>query len=279
MRILVTGAAGNVGRHVAAGLAELGADVYALSRKPAVASPRGVTSVVGDLTDPDSLRRAVTGVDAVFLLWPFLTPEGADAAVHALASSARRIVYLSAISVRDEAPVEENGVWGRVEHAIERSGAEWTFLRAGGFATNTRMWADQIRTGDAVRWVYGDAARSLVHERDIADVAVRALTEGKHVGAKYVLTGPEAVTQADQVRFIGEAIGRPLRWEEIPVAVARDQLAAALGDASFAEGALVYWATLVEHPEPVTGTVPEVTGAPARTFAEWARDHAADFRS
>ena len=196
--ILVTGATGNVGRHVATQLTAAGVTVRALSRDPSSSRlPAGVTAVPGDLTDPDSVRNAAAGADAAFLLWPFLTAQGAEAAVGAIAGQVRRIVYLSAISVHDGAPPEENGVWGQVEQVIRQSGAEWTLLRAGGFAANALGWADQIRSDGVVRWAYGQAARSLIHERDIADVAVRALTDGKHAGAPYVLTGPEAVTQAD----------------------------------------------------------------------------------
>lgn len=168
-------------------------------------------------------------------------------------------------------------MWGDVERLIERSGLEWTFVRSGGFAANTLMWADQVRKG-VVRWPYGEAGRSLIHERDIAAVAVRALTEDGHVGAKYPLTGPEVVSQADQVRIIGEAIGRPVRWEEISREAARQELVAAFGDVSFADGALDAWAGFVTQPEPVTTTVEEVTGRPARTFRQWAIDHASDFR-
>jgi uncharacterized protein YbjT (DUF2867 family) len=277
--ILVTGATGNVGRHVAAQLRDAGAAVRALARDPS--SPRlpsGITAVAGDLTSPDSVGKAAAGADAAFLLWPFITAAGAEAAVSALAGQVRRIVYLSASSVQDSAAPEENGVWGQVEQAVERSGAEWTFLRAGGFAANTLGWADQIRSDGVVRWAYGRASRSLIHERDIADVAAAVLAGGRHAGAKYVLTGPEAITQADQARVIGEVIGRPVRWEEVPPEVIRDQLAAMTGDQAFADHALAYWASLVARPEAVTGTVAEITGTPARTFRAWVQDHVGDFR-
>jgi len=278
--ILVTGATGNVGHHIATQLRDAGVGVRALSRDPS--SPRlpaGVSAVAGDLSRPDSLRDAAAGAEVAFLLWPFLSAEGANAAVAALAGQVRRIVYLSAISVHDGAPAEENGVWGELERAVEGSGASWTFLRAGGFATNTLAWAGQIRSAGIVRWAYGAAARSLIHERDIADVAVRALTEGQHEGMKYVLTGPQAITQADQARIIGEAIGVPTRWEEAPADEIRELLAGITGDRAFADHALDYWASLIARPEPVTRTGPEITGRPARTFREWAQDHAADFRS
>jgi uncharacterized protein YbjT (DUF2867 family) len=275
--ILVTGATGNVGRHIVAQLRDAGLTVRALSRNPA-SSRFPENAVAGDLTSPDSLRSAAAGADAAFLLWPFLDVQGAQAAVAALAGQVSRIVYLSASSVRDEAPAEQNGVWGQVEQVIEQSGAEWVFLRAGGFAANTLAWADQIRSGGVVRWVYGKAARSLIHERDIADVAVRALTEGQHAGARYVLTGPEAITQADQARIIGEATGLPVRWAEADPDQIREQFVASTGDPAFADHALAYWASLIEQPEQVTHTVEQLTGAPARTFRDWAREHAGEFR-
>jgi uncharacterized protein YbjT (DUF2867 family) len=277
--ILVTGATGNVGRQIVTQLRDAGVNVRALSRNPA--SPRlaaGVTAVPGDLTRPDSLRDAAAGAEVAFLLWPFLTAEGADAAVAALAGQVRRIVYLSALSVHDDAPPEENGGWGSVERAIERSAAQWTFLRAGGFATNALAWADQIRSEGVVRWAYGAAARSLIHERDIADVAVRALTDDRHTGEKHVLTGPEAITQADQVAAIGEVTGRSVRWEEAPADEIRELLTAFTGDRAFADHALDYWASLIREPELVTRTVEEITGRRARSFREWASDHAGDFR-
>ncbi|WP_317846044.1 Rossmann-fold NAD(P)-binding domain-containing protein [Nocardiopsis quinghaiensis] len=190
----------------------------------------------------------------------------------------RRIVYVSAAAVSDEVGSEDNGVWGRIEREIADSGLEWTFLRVGGLATNTLGWADQVRLDGTVRWTHGAAGRSLVHERDVADVAVRTLTEDGHVGAKYVLTGPEVVTQAEQVRLIGEAVGRPARWEEVPREVTRDRFLAQIGDPAFAEAALDAWGEMVENPEPVSTAVEEVTGQPARTFREWAADHAHDFR-
>jgi ketosteroid isomerase-like protein len=198
--------------------------------------------------------------------------------VAALAGHVRRIVFLSASSVRDGASPAENGVWGQVEQVIERSGTEWVFLRAGGFAANTLAWADRIRAGGVVRWVYGEAARSLIHERDIADVGVRALTDDQHAGAKYVLTGPASITQADQARIIGEVTGLPVGWEEAAPEEIRGQLAASTGDPAFADHALAYWASLIAQPELVTRTVAEITGAPARTFRTWVQDHAGDFR-
>lgn len=277
--ILVTGATGTVGRQVVTQLSERGVPVRAVSRDPASAGlPAGTEVVRGDLADPASLEPHLAGVDSVFLVWPFTSPElAADLGarvVAVLARHATRVVYVSA-QAAGERP---DSFWATMERLIEDSGVAWTFLRPTGFAVNTLMWADQIRDRARVRWPYGAAARSLVHEYDLAAVAVRALTEDRHDGQKYLLTGPEAITQADQVRIIGEAIGRTVRWEELAPEEARRQLLAAWGDPGFVDSALTTWAGLVTAPELVTRTVEEVTAVPARTFRQWAGDHISDFR-
>lgn len=277
--ILVTGATGTVGRQVVTQLSERGVPVRAVSRDPASAGlPAGTEVVRGDLADPASLEPHLAGVDSVFLVWPFTSPElAADLGARVVAVLARhvtRVVYVSA-QAAGERP---DSFWATMERLIEDSGVAWTFLRPTGFAVNTLMWADQIRDRARVRWPYGAAARSLVHEYDLAAVAVRALTEDRHDGQKYLLTGPEAITQADQVRIIGEAIGRTVRWEELAPEEARRQLLAAWGDPGFVDSALTTWAGLVTAPELVTRTVEEVTAVPARTFRQWAGDHISDFR-
>jgi uncharacterized protein YbjT (DUF2867 family) len=267
--IFVIGATGKVGRHVVSGLLERDAAVRALAREPeAVDLPNGVDVVPGDLSDPGGLADHLGGVEAVFLVWPFLTAHGADEVVDTLARRTRRIVYLSA----EAAARRPDSFWALVERAIERSATEWTFLRPTGFAANTLMWADQIRESGVVRWVYGQASRSLIHERDIAAVAVRALTDDGHAGARYVLTGPDTLTQAEQAHAIGDALGRDVRWEELSREEIQDELA------GLPDGALDTWASFVESPELVTSTVEEIIGMPARPFDEWARDHADDFR-
>jgi uncharacterized protein YbjT (DUF2867 family) len=212
----------------------------------------------------------------VFLIWPFTTAEGAPAVLEVVEREARRLVYLSSAGGQRPDPV---GLFhADMERLIEESKLEWTFLRPSGFATNTLMWAAQIREEGVVRWPYGAAARSLIHESDIAAVAVRALIGDGQGGSKHVLTGPELLTQADQVRTIGDVIGRPARWEDVPPDAVRDGLAAAFSNPFFADHALDAWARFVQEPELVTSTVERITGTPARTFREWASDHADDFR-
>ncbi|MFC9689505.1 SDR family oxidoreductase [Kribbella sp. NPDC056951] len=262
--VLVIGATGRTGRHIVTGLRAAGVTVRALVRTPDLADlPADVELVAGDLQDPAAVRRAAVGADAAFLLWPWFSSEGAAAVV---AELPRRVVYLSTLG--------GGGFWGEIEELLKDR--DWTFVRPSGFAVNTLAWAEQIRAG-AVQLPYPKAARSLIHERDIAAVAVLALLGEHHIGEIYELTGPEAITQEDQVATIAGVIGRPIRVEALTDSAARDAMLAQGADPLLADSAVTYWASLVSSPEPVTTTVATLTGRPALTFAAWAREHAADF--
>jgi uncharacterized protein YbjT (DUF2867 family) len=257
MTVLVTGATGHTGHHVVAGLTAAGVRTRALVRN----EPKTPNAVQGGIRN---LAKAAEGVDAVYLLWPFFTADGIEDALEPL--SGKKIVYLSAMA----AEAGDGGVWGDVEAAVRKITDDWTFLRVTGLATNALAWAPQARTG-LIRAPYGQAKRSVVHERDVADMAVNALT-GDHKGQIYLVTGPEALAQAEQARLIGEALGIPVTWEEQPPAEAKAQMATYLG-AEFATSAVDHWASLVDDPEPVSLDVAQVTGHPARPFDEWAREH------
>jgi uncharacterized protein YbjT (DUF2867 family) len=279
--ILVTGATGHVGRQVVSQLLGTGAAVRAVVRHPdSVSLPGGVEVAQGDLSVPTTLDTCLQGVEAVFLLWPGLPIDIASAVLDAVSKHARRIVYLSSLSVRDdfaEPPDPITALHADLEQMVERSGLEWTVLRSSGMATNTLGWAQQIRAEGVVRWPYGAAARSLIHEGDIASVAVRVLQSPGHGGAKYPLTGPEALTHLEQVESIRKVIGRTLRYEEISREAARQQLRTYWPPA-LVDGALDAWASFVSEAEVVTHMVEEVTGTPARSFHQWAIDHESGFR-
>lgn len=282
-RTLVIGATGTVGRPVVAQLAATGAPVRALTRNPAAAQlPPGVEVVQGDLTVPATLERSLDRVDAVFLVWT--APRTAlDAALDVIAARARRVVFLSA-PIKTPHPFFQQPNPARdlmlaIEQRIERSALEWTFLRPGIFAANARhFWGPQIRAGDLVRWPYLSAPTAPIDERDIASVAVRTLTEEGHGGKEYVLTGPQSLTQREQIAIIGDAIARPLRIEEITPDEARQGLLASM-PAPAISMLFNAWAAALGQPAHVTATVADVTAAPARTFAQWAADNAASFTS
>ena len=117
-----------------------------------------------------------------------------------------------------------------------------------------------------------------IDERDIAAVAVRALCDDGHAGAEYVLTGPQCVSQLEQVSIVGRVIGRSLRIEEISPEQARNELFS-LWPASVVNMLLEAWAAAIDQPAFVTSKVADITGAPARSFFEWANDHASEFQA
>jgi uncharacterized protein YbjT (DUF2867 family) len=280
-RILVTGATGRIGRQVVSQLLATDARVRALARNPDAADlPPEVEVVRGDLTVPATLDGCLDGVDAVFLVWT-APAAAAPAAVERLARHAGRIVYLTSPHQTAhpffQQPNSVAAMHAEIERLIETSGVRWTFLRPGMFAANTLLWwAPQIRSGDVVRWPYANAPTAPVDERDIAAVAVRALLEVGHDGAGYVLTGPQSLSQLEQVVTIGEVIGRPLRFEEMSPEEARREWPA---PAPVVDMLLNAWAAAIGQPALVTSTVAEITGRPARTFRDWVTDHAEEFRA
>jgi uncharacterized protein YbjT (DUF2867 family) len=243
--------------------------------------PGEVDVRAGDLTVPDTLNASLDGIDAVFLVWT-APPEAAASAFESIGRQVRRVVYLSA-PVKTLHPFFQASLPNAAselhlanERRIQTLGVEWTFLRPGMLASNAlAWWAPQIRAGHAVRWPYLAAPTAPIDERDVASVAVRALLDHGHAGAEYVLTGPESLSQLDQLSIIGRAIRRSLTIEEMPPEETRREWAA--WPRPVVDILLKSWAAALGQPAYVTTTVAEVTGTPARTFFDWARDHARAF--
>lgn len=282
--ILVTGATGNIGGEVVAQLRQrTDCRIRALTRKPDAANlGPGVDVFGGDLTAPESLDASVAGADAVFLVWT-APLDAAAPAIARIAPRVGRIVLLTSPHRTPhpffQQPNPLRAVYEGIEQTIEASGTPRTFLRPGVFALNClAWWGPQIQRGDVVRWFYPDAATAPVHERDIAAVAVRTLCEDGHNGGEYVLTGPESLTQREQVEILGNAIGRPLRYDGQTHEEARAELLA-VAPAVVVDMLLTAYAAAVGQPALVTSAVSDVTGTPARSFHQWAVDHASQFRA
>lgn len=280
--ILVTGATGNAGRQVVRHLLDRGVAVRGVARDPGRAA--GALQVVaGDLGKAESLAGALGGVETVFLVWPFLTTEGAPAVLDLLKRHVRRVVYLSSSGVRDGAERQTdpiNQLHADIEALIEGSGLEWTVLRSNTIASNALGWAGQIRTTGVVRGP-DIAATAVIHEGDIGAVAARVLTSPGHEGARHLLTGPEVVSRAEQVQAIGDAIGRVLRFEPVALDVARERMLADGRPPALVEALLASAESRPEsRPESrlVTTAVENLTGTPPRPFTTWAHDNARAFR-
>jgi len=281
-RTLVIGATGNIGRQVVLHLAANDQPVRALTRRPdEVCMLPQVEMVQGDLTSPESLDGCLDGIDAVFLVWtaPF---AAFGPALDRIAKRVRRIVFLSAPLKTPhpffQQPNPSRTQTEQIERMIETSGLDWTFLRPGMLASNSKFWwGRQICVGEVVRWPYLSVPTAPIDERDIAAVAARVLFDDGHAGAEYVLTGPQSLSQFEQISTIGRVIGRALSIQEIPPDEAQCELSATM-PAFVVKMLLDAWSAAAGLPAFVTSTVAEITGTPARTFLDWATDHAADFR-
>ncbi len=285
MRVLVTGATGNVGRRVTASLVEAGVSVRALTRNPARADLPGAEIVRGDLTEPESVP--FDGVDRMFL---FPEPSTAkDLVERAVRAGVRRIVVLSSGAVTGGF---DTTFHPPVEQAVERSGVEWTHVRPGEFAANKlALWGPSIRAERVVRDPNPDGGWYPVHEWDVADAALAALLEDGHHGKAYDVNGPELISLRDQVGAIADALGEEIHFEEVTPAEAREIYRKLGGFAAEAADFLLGFtdydgnaadpADAADFDPSSLGplpTVSSVTGAEPRTFAQWARDRVEDFR-
>jgi uncharacterized protein YbjT (DUF2867 family) len=280
--ILITGATGNVGRELADALTSTGAVFRALVRDPARAAalPAGTACVVGDLDAPETLGPAFAGAERLFLLTPGTgTAQCRHALAAARAAGVRHIVHLSAFTVLGD-PMPAMGRWHHEREEIVRAcGIPATFLRPGGFMTNALEWVPTIRSAGYVVDPTGPGRLAPIDPADIAAVAAHTLTTNGHEGEAYVLTGPEALTVAEQVQIIAAATGLAIKVREpgSPAEAIRSRYAReipkALADA-IAEAFELMRADTVGL---CTDTVARLLGRKPATFADWCARHANAF--
>lgn len=274
MTILVTGATGNIGRPLVEQLLAAGHRVRALTRDPVRAGlPDAAEVVAGDLADASTLAAAFEGVDAAHLItfdgatYGPLT-NGEEIVALAVGAGVRRVTLLA--GDLDESPLEQ---------AVAASPLEWVRLAPVEFMSNTLEWAESIRTEGVVREAFPEARSALVHDADVAAVAAVALTEDGHHGHEYWITGPEALTIRQRVHILGDVLGREVRFVEL----SRDEVVARWRGEGYSDSDIEFFLQMRTDPpeagRTVRRTVEEVTGVPARTFAQWVEENAAAFLS
>ncbi|GAB3824987.1 NAD(P)H-binding protein [Kribbella italica] len=267
MTVLVTGVTGKIGRGVAAALHRDGVAVRGGSSRPEQATDRPYDVVGVDLTRPETLRAALDGVRSVFL---YPSVEAADGVIAALREAeVEQVVLLSSLSVL----VPGAGVIAEAPRAAEKvysaGGLPLTILRPDVFATNALDWVDAIKTGE-VALPYPGAHVGVVHDDDVVDAAAAALTDPRHAGHDYTLTGPQSITQAEQIRTIADALGVPVELRELTA----DEWRAAVPyiPAPIVDALLAIWAEANGSPRDVSHTVEAVADRAPRTFAQWAAE-------
>ncbi|MFD9903409.1 SDR family oxidoreductase [Streptomyces sp. NPDC059063] len=277
--ILLTGGRGAVATHLLALLQEAGLPVRVGSSTPAeLTLPEGVPTVALDLTDPATFAPALTGVTSVFL---YATPDHIGEFVdRAKRAGVTHVVLLSSSAVLSPDP-EGNPLAKShldVEKALLAAPVTTTILRPGSFAANAAAWAWPIKAGRAISLPFPGAHSDPIHERDIAEAAFAALTEPRHRGGLFTLTGPESLTFAQQIDQLAAVTGEIVKAEHVTPAEWKQEMADYI-PARYADALLDWWEAHDATPVPLTGTVEDLTGHPARPFTEWVCDHAADFRT
>lgn len=273
---LVTGATGNIGGELVRALADSGEQVRALTRGGASNSlPDGSTQVAGDLNDPDSLRPALAGVRAMFLLPGY--QDAARTLAYARDAKVGHVVMLSGNSAGSgDTSNAVSAYMIEAETILKDSGIPWTIIRPYGFMSNTLQWIPQLAHGDQVTAPFANVAIAMIDPYDIAAVAAQALTEPGHEGQIYQVTGPEPLRPADRVRILGTVLNRDLTFRPQPDDEARAEMSAAMPqkyvDAFFS----FYVDGTLDESTPLP-TVAELTGRPPRTFEQWAKAHASAF--
>lgn len=269
--ILVTGATGTIGSLLLPLLDAKGVDYKAMSRDPR----RVRNGVHGDFDDPESLERALDGVDTVFLLTAPGFAAQHDLAVLKAGKDLRKAVKISAIKT-GEPGFELTSAWHLPgEQALAASDLEWTVLRPTSFATNSLAWLPQIEAGEPVPSPYGDGANGVVDPLDIAEVAAEALLTDEHDRQTYTLTGPELLSVPQQVAILGEVLGKSLRTTEVTRAQSRENLLAQGVPAEAVESVLDSFDLVRDGGNAVvTDDVRRVLRRSPTTFRQWAQGHA-----
>lgn len=285
-RLLISGATGMIGSLLTEALVARDVEFSVMLRPgdsgDRIAGKPGVTSTEGDFDDPESLRRALEGVDRAFLLTNSTERTEAQQIAFVEAAQAQRVedvVYLSQLAADQQSPDRFLRYHGAVEAALRNSTVGWTFVRPNLILQAYLPFAAVIAQGTLPAPI-GDAAVSVVDARDIAAIAAATLTEDGHVGKTYTVTGPAAVSHAEIATALGNVIGRPVRFERIPP----KEFIAMVTGAGMPQWQADGLAEDYAHYErgeagPISPDVQQVTGTNARSMHDFANDYADAFQS
>jgi uncharacterized protein YbjT (DUF2867 family) len=253
--ILIIGATGTLGSRIVDQMATAGSRPRVLVRTPAQAAQIEpyATPFVGDLLEPVTLESAFRGADRVFVLGqPTEHMEALErnAIGAAAAASAQRIVYLSNFTASLDSELAPNRIHARHERMVASLGVEWTVLGPTRYMTNVPFDWDSVLNDGVLRESGGAGIMTCVDPDDVAEVAIKALTEDGHSGRTYRLTSQDSFTADQLAALISSVIGRTVR-------VAED--GAAVG----------YFKLVAEGRYFPTDTAAEVLGRPPHAYRDW----------
>ncbi len=279
--ILVLGATGMVGSHAARGLRERGATVRAFVRdagRAATLLGPDIELAVGDLADAATLRRALVGVGRV-LLCSANAPRQAELEIGAVdacaAAGVGRVVKISAKGAAVDSPVPFWAQHARIEDHLRRSGLPAVVLRPSTYASNLLAAAGSVAAAGRLFAPAGSAPIAFVDPRDVADVAVAALTADAPTGTIHTLTGPESLTFDEVAARWAAVLGRPVGYVDVPDEAALGSMVQSGLPEWLAAGIVAVFGQLRRGAAAATtDEVRAITGRPPRTVTEFLRDFA-----
>lgn len=274
--VLVLTATGTTGSATVAALLARGVAVRAATRDPGTAKlPAGATAVRWSYDDPTTWPAALAGVDALyFALPPFRADEvavGTAILAAAKAAGVRRIVKLSAAGV-ENAPESGHRV---LELAIEGSGLAWVHLRPSFFHENfIEFYGATVKSDGAIYLPAGTGKTGFVAAADIGEAAAVALL-GDTSGEAWTLTGPESLDHHEVAAAIGAALGKPVRYVDVPEAAFADGLRAHTGnEVAVATMSWLYGMVRAGWTGGLSPDLARVIGRAPIGFSDWAKAHA-----
>ncbi|MGI8996536.1 MAG: SDR family oxidoreductase [Pyrinomonadaceae bacterium] len=283
--ILVTGATGNVGSQLVKQLGETGVGFRVGARAADDARAAGGTKaevIEFDFNNRDTISAALKGVEKMFLLTP-LVPNmvelTSNAAREAKQAGVQQIVKLSGMGAGAEPGITLGRLHREAEKIIEDSGIAFTHLRPSSFFQNY-LGLPTIKTQGTFYLPLGEAKVSLVDTRDIAAVAVQALTKSGHERKAYNITGAEVFSSEQVAEILSDAAGRTISYVSVSAEDARQGMRGA-GMSEWLANLLVelYDFQRAGHMAEVSPVVEQVTGRKPFSFAQFAKDYAAAFKA
>ena len=284
--VLITGAAGRVGSALLDRLSDADVELRVLSHDESKAQSlrsRGVEVIQGDFLKPETLGPALDQVTAVFLATPIHAEQITQASnvIQAVRNSgmAPRIVRLSVHQASHQAPTRNSRQHAVIKDALASSGLPYTLLRPQSFMQNTLMTASSVATQGRIYQPMKDGRLGMIDARDIGAVAARVLTEDGHDGKTYTLTGPAAISFHDVARILSAILGRGVSYVSVSVEKAKETMLAR-GLSEWMAATLTEYANAhsAGYSDWTTDSVERLTGHPATSYQQFARDFAMVFR-
>ena len=285
--ILLTGANGKVSSAAIAALQGSGHKLVALVRdesKGAELAKKGVELRVGDLDKLRTVENLFGGVDVAFVLTapgPNAPIQSSNALWAARQGGVKHVLRMSAVGAAHTAPTINSRLHALSDSELIASGIAYTIVKPHFFTQNLLGVAQTVKEQGMIFFGLGEAKLPMVDLRDIADSVAAILTNpAPHAGKTYTLTGPAAVSMHQVASAVGEAIGKPVKYQPVPVPAVVDMITK-LGVDDYQQTAMRDYLTAYSGgwEDTVTTAVNDLTGHAPRGIQEFARDYAAAFRS